>query len=70
MPIWGFPTSCPASWEGEKVEPTRAVGQGLSYPSAVSGAAEGWASLLPTPVSLSVCPSSSASAERETLVSS
>ena len=36
------------------MEPTRAVGQGLSYPSAVSGAAEGWASLLPTPVCLSV----------------
>ena len=53
MPIWGFPTSCPASWEGEKVE-SRAVGQGSSCPSAVDGAAGG-ASRLPTPVCLSVC---------------
>ena len=56
MPIWGFPTSCPTSWEGEKVEPPRTVGQGLSYPSAVGGAAEGWGVPPPRPC-LSVCPS-------------
>lgn len=54
MPIWGFPTSCPTSWEGEKVEPPRTVGQGLSYPSAVGGAAEGWGVPPPRPC-LSVC---------------